>query len=50
MHAVSVASDLFDFFLPFISFLIISLLTLLFLLLATFIFLDVVEKYPAHFR
>ena len=45
MRTVSVASDLFDFSLHFISFLIISLITLLFLLLDTFIFLNVVDKY-----
>ena len=36
MRTVSVASDLFDFSLHFISFLIISLITLLFLLPDTF--------------
>ena len=50
MHVVSVASDLFDFSLHFISFLIISLITLLFLLPDTFTFLNVVDKYPAYFR
>ena len=45
MHGVSVASDLFDFSLHFISFLIISLITLLFLLPNTFNFHDVVVKY-----
>ena len=46
MRAVSVASDLFDFSIHFISFLIISLITLLFLLPDTFNFHDVVDKYP----
>ena len=50
MHAVSVASDLFDFSLHFISFLIISLITLLFLLPDIFNNLNVVVKYPAYFR
>ena len=50
MRIVSVASDLFDFSLHFISFLIISLITLLFLLPDTFIFLYVVDKYPSYFR
>ena len=50
MLAVSVASDLFDFSLHFISFLIISLITLLFLLPDTFTFFNVVDKYPAYFR
>ena len=50
MHVVSVASDLFDFSLYFISFLIISLITLLFLLPDTLTFLNVVDKYPAYFR
>ena len=50
MHTVSVASDLFAFSHHFISFLILSLITLLFLLPDTFIFLNVVDKYPAHFR
>ena len=50
MHAVSVASDLFDFSLHFISFFIISLITLLFLLPDTFTFLNVVDKYLAYFR
>ena len=50
MRTVSVASDLFDFSIHFISFLIISLITLLFLLPYTFNFHDVVDKYSAHFR
>ena len=50
MRTVSVASDLFDFSIHFISFLIISLITLLFLLPDTFNFHDVVDKYPAYFR
>ena len=50
MRAVSVASDLFDFSIQFISFLIITLITLLFLLPDTFNFHDVVDKYPAYFR
>ena len=50
MRTVSVASDLFDFSIHFISFLIISLITLLFLLPDTFNFLNVVNKYPAHIR
>ena len=51
MRTVSVASDLFDFSIHFISFLIISLIiTLLFLLPYTFNFRNVVDKYPAHFR
>ena len=50
MRTVSVASDLFDFSLHFISFLIISLITLLFLLPDIFNFLDVADKYPAYFR
>ena len=45
MRAVSVASDLFDFSLHFISFLIISLITFLFLLPDTTNFHDVVDKY-----
>ena len=44
MHVVSVASNLFDFSLHFISFLIISLINLLFLLPDTFNFHDVVDK------
>ena len=44
MCAVSVASDLFDFSIHFISFLIISLITLLFLLPDTFNFLNVADK------
>ena len=47
---VSVASDLFDFSLHFISFLIISLITSLFLLPDIFNFPNVVDKYPAYFR
>ena len=50
MYVVSVASDLFDFSLHFISFFIISLVTLLFLLPDIFTFLDVVDGYPASFR
>ena len=50
MRTVSVASDLFDFSLHFISFLNISLITLTFLLPDTFTFLSVVDKYPAYFR
>ena len=50
MCAVSVASDVFDFSINFISFLIISLITLLFLLHDIFNFLNVVDKYPAYFR
>ena len=50
MRTVSVASDLFDFSIHFISFLIISLITFLFLLSDTFNFLTVVDKYPAYFR
>ena len=50
MHVVSVASDLFDFSLHFVSFLIISLITLLFLLPDTFTFLNVLDEYPAYFR
>ena len=50
MRAVSVASDLFDFSIHFIFFLIISLITLLFLLPDTFNFHNVVDKYPAYFR
>ena len=50
MCAVSVASDLFDFPIHFIFFLIISLITLLFLLPDTFNFLNVADKYLAHFR
>ena len=50
MRAVSAASDLFDFSLHFISFLIISLITLLILVPDTFNFHDVVDEYPAHFR
>ena len=50
MRTVSVASDLFDFSIHFITFLIISLVILLFLLPDTFNFLNVVDKYPAHFR
>ena len=50
MRAVSVASDLFDLSIHFISFLIISLIFLLFLVPDTFNFLNVVDKYPAHFR
>ena len=50
MRTVSVASDLFDFSIHFLSFFIISLITLLFLLPDTFSFHDVVDKYPAHFR
>ena len=49
MRTVSVASDLFDFSIHFFSFLIISLINLLFLLPDTFNFLNVVDKYPAHF-
>ena len=45
MRTVSVASDLFDFSIHFISFLIISLITLLFLLPDTFNFHDVVDEY-----
>ena len=50
MRAVSVASDLFDFSIHFISFLITSLITLLLVLSDTFNFHDVVDKYPAYFR
>ena len=50
MRTVSVAFDLFDFSLHFISFLIISLITLHFLLPFTFYFLDVVGYNHAHFR
>ena len=50
MRTVSVASDLFEFSLHFISFLIISLITLLFLLPDIFNLLNVVEKCPAYFR
>ena len=50
MRTVSVASDLFDFSIHFIPFLIITLITLLFLLPYTFNFHDVVDKYPAYFR
>ena len=50
MRAVSVASDFFDFSTHFVSFRIISLITLLFLLLDTFSFFYVVDKYPAFFR
>ena len=50
MRAVSVASDLFDFCIHFISFLTITLITLLFLLPDTFNFHDVVDKYSAYFR
>ena len=50
MRTVSVASDLFDFFLHRISFLIVSLITLLFLLPDIFNFLNVVDEYPAYFR
>ena len=50
MRTVCVASDLFNFSIHFISFLIISLITLLFLLRDTFHFLFVVDKYPAYFR
>ena len=46
MRAVSVASDLFDISIHFISFLIISLIFLLFLLPDTFNFLHVVDKKP----
>ena len=45
MRAVSVASDLYDFSIHFISFRIISLITLLFLLPYTINFHDVVDKY-----
>ena len=48
MRTVSVASDLFDFSLHFISFLVISLIPLLFLLPDIVNFLDVVDKYPAE--
>ena len=44
MRTVSVASDLFDFSIHFISFLILSLVTLLFLLPDIFNFLNVVDK------
>ena len=50
MRTVSVASDLFDFSIYFISFLIISIITLLFLLPDTFNFLNVVDEHPAYFR
>ena len=50
MRAVSVASDLFNFSIHFISLLIISLITFLFLLPDTCYFHDVVHKYPAYFR
>ena len=50
MRTVRVASDLFDFSIHFISFLFISLISLLFLQPDTFNFLNVVDKYPAHFR
>ena len=50
MHVVSVASDLFDFSLYFISSLIISLITLLFLLTDIFNFLNVVDKLPVQLR
>ena len=50
MRTVSVASDLFDFSIHFMSFLIISLITLLFLLPDTFNLHNVVDKYPAYFR
>ena len=50
MRVVSVASDLFNFSIHFISFLIVSLITLLFLLPDTFNFHDVVDKCRAHFR
>ena len=50
MRTVSVASDLFDFSVHFIFFLIISLITSLFLLPDTFITPNVVDKYPAYFR
>ena len=49
MRVVSVASDLFDFSLQFMSFLVISLITLLFLLLDILNFLYVVDK-SAYFR
>ena len=50
MRTVSVASDLFDFSIHFMSFLIVSLIFLLFLLPDTFNFLNVVDTYPAYFR
>ena len=50
MRTVSVASDLFDFSLHFISYLFIPLIFLLFLLPDIFNFLDVVDEYPAYFR
>ena len=50
MRTVSVASDLFEFSIHFVAFLIISLISLLFPLPDTFNFLNVVDKYPAYFR
>ena len=50
MRAVSVASDLFDLSIHFISYLFISFIFLLFLLPYTFNFHDVVDNKPAHFR
>ena len=49
MRAVRLASDLFDFSIHVISFLIISLITLLFLLPDTFNIHDVVDKYLRTF-
>ena len=48
MRTVSVAFDLFDFSIYFISVLFISPITLLFLLPDTFNFFGVVDKYPAY--
>ena len=43
-------SDCLGISIHFFSFLTVSLITLFFLLPVNFIFQDVVDKYPAHFR